>query len=200
MQPGTLFYAVGASGVGKDALINGAIRLLQGTHRYELARRAITRPAGNGEDHEPVDDAEFDARLAKGAFLHTWAAHGLRYGLPSSIVDHLRVGRNVIANGSRANIPAISDDLGRLVIIEITAPREALRDRILSRGPRRPVCFFCTPPHCLKWNATPAFTHGSRIDLTHSGSIGRAAGAGALGGTLWITNPDEAGHFPTSKL
>jgi ribose 1,5-bisphosphokinase PhnN len=64
MQPGTLFYAVGASGVGKDALINGAIHLLQGTHRDELARRAITRPAGNGEDHEPVDDAEFDARLA----------------------------------------------------------------------------------------------------------------------------------------
>jgi thymidine phosphorylase len=138
MQPGTLFYAVGASGVGKDALINGAICLLQGTHRYELARRAITRPAGNGEDHEPVDDAEFHARLAKGAFLHTWAAHGLRYGLPSSIVDDLRAGRNVIANGSRANIPAISDDLGRLVIIEITAPREALRDRILSRGRETP--------------------------------------------------------------
>jgi thymidine phosphorylase len=134
MQPGTLFYVVGASGVGKDALIDGAMRLLRGTHRYELARRAITRPAGNGEDHEPVDDAEFDARLAKGAFLHTWAAHGLRYGLPSSIVDGLRIGRNVIANGSRANIPAMSDDLGRLVVIEITAPREVLRDRILSRG------------------------------------------------------------------
>jgi thymidine phosphorylase len=142
MQPGTLFYVVGASGVGKDALINGAIRLLQGTHRYELARRAITRPAGNGEDHEPVDDAEFDARLAKGAFLHTWAAHGLRYGLPSSIVDDLRAGRNVIANGSRANIPAISDDLGRLVIIEITAPREALRDRILSEQMGSELIFF----------------------------------------------------------
>jgi thymidine phosphorylase len=70
MQPGTLFYAVGASGVGKDALINGAIRLLQGTYRYELARRAITRPAGNGEDHEPVDDAEFDARLGSLCVLH----------------------------------------------------------------------------------------------------------------------------------
>jgi hypothetical protein len=30
MQPGTLFYVVEASGVGKDALINGAIRLLKG--------------------------------------------------------------------------------------------------------------------------------------------------------------------------
>jgi thymidine phosphorylase len=59
MQPGTLFYVVGASGVGKDALINGAIRLLQGTQRYELARRAITQPAGNGEDQESLkDDSE----------------------------------------------------------------------------------------------------------------------------------------------
>jgi thymidine phosphorylase len=91
VQPGTLFYVIGVSGVGKDALINGAILLPRGTQRYELARRAITRPAGNSEDHEPVDDAEFDARLAKGAFLHTWAAHGLRHGLPSSIVDDLRV-------------------------------------------------------------------------------------------------------------
>lgn len=134
MQRGTLFYIIGASGVGKDALITEAMRLLQGARRYVQARRAITRPAGSGEDHEPVDDVEFDARLAKGAFLHTWAAHGLRYGLPLSIVDDLHVGRNVIANGSRANVPAISDDVGRLVILEITAPREMLRDRILSRG------------------------------------------------------------------
>ena len=134
MQRGTLFYIIGASGVGKDALITEAMRLLQGARRYIQARRVITRPAGSGEDHEPVNDAEFDARLATGAFLHTWAAHGLRYGLPLSIVDDLRAGHNVIANGSRANIPAISEDMGRLVIIEITAPREVLRDRILSRG------------------------------------------------------------------
>src|SRR5215471_618461 len=77
MQAGTLFFIVGASGVGKDTLVAEAMRLLQGTHRYMQVRRAITRPAGNGEDHEPVGDAEFDARLSKGAFLHSWAAHGL---------------------------------------------------------------------------------------------------------------------------
>ncbi|SHN61758.1 phosphonate metabolism protein/1,5-bisphosphokinase (PRPP-forming) PhnN [Bradyrhizobium erythrophlei] len=134
MQAGILFYIVGASGVGKDTLVTEAMRQLRGTHRYVQARRVITRPAGNGEDHEPVDDAEFDARISKGAFLHTWAAHGLRYGLPLSIADDLRAGRNVIANGSRAAIPEVSEDLGRLVVIEITAPREVLRERITSRG------------------------------------------------------------------
>lgn len=64
-----------------------------------------------------------DARLSKGAFLHSWAAHGLRYGLPLSIVNDLRAGHNLIANGSRAAIPEISPDKGRLVVIEITAPR-----------------------------------------------------------------------------
>src|SRR5215472_3709763 len=112
MQAGTLFFIVGASGVGKDTLVAEAMRLLQGTHRYMQVRRVITRPAGNGEDHEPVSDAEFDARLSKGAFLHSWAAHGLRYGLPLLIVNDLRAGHNVIANGSCTAIPEISPDKG----------------------------------------------------------------------------------------
>ena len=56
MQAGTLFFIVGASGVGKDTLIAEAMRLLQGTHRYMQVRRVITRPAGNGEDHKPVSE------------------------------------------------------------------------------------------------------------------------------------------------
>jgi thymidine phosphorylase len=72
--------------------------------------------------------------LRRGLFFRSWAAHGLRYRLPLSIVNDLRAGHNVIANGSRAAIPEISPDKGRLVVIEITAPRAVLRERILSRG------------------------------------------------------------------
>ena len=39
-----------------------------------------------------------------------------------------------------------------------------------------PVLFLFTPPHCLKWNATAAALHWSRIERTHSIRIGLAFG------------------------
>ena len=54
MRAGSFVVVVGASGVGKDTLIEGAMKILAPTGRYVQARRTITRPAGPGEDHEPV--------------------------------------------------------------------------------------------------------------------------------------------------
>ena len=134
MRAGSFVVVVGASGVGKDTLIEGAMKILAPTGRYVQARRTITRPAGPGEDHEPVSLDEFARRDAAGGFLQSWEAHGLRYGLPASLRDELAAGRNVIANGSRASLPHLIGKLDQLVVIEITAPRRALRERILERG------------------------------------------------------------------
>ncbi len=134
MRTGFLFVVVGASGVGKDTLIAGAMAALAPTGRYKQARRVITRPAGPGEDHEPVSTGEFAAREAQGEFLQTWDAHGLRYGLPASLRDELAAGRHVIANGSRAAVPQLAGQVDRLVVVEVTAPADTQRARILRRG------------------------------------------------------------------
>ena len=135
MRPGTFFLVVGPSGAGKDSLIDGARKLLEPTGRYVFARRVVTRPAGSpGEDHEAATDEAFDAREAKGDFLITWGAHGLRYGLPVELKRLVEAGRNVIANGSRATIAALAARLPRFVVVEVTAPPEVLAARIAGRG------------------------------------------------------------------
>ena len=52
---GTLHLVVGPSGVGKDTLIAAARAV-----RPDLIvpTRMVTRPAGPGEDHEPVSEGE----------------------------------------------------------------------------------------------------------------------------------------------
>lgn len=135
MRQGTFFLIVGPSGAGKDSLIDGARTLLEPTGRYVFARRVVTRPAGSpGEDHEAATDEAFDAREAKGDFLITWGAHGLRYGLPAELKRLVEAGRNVIANGSRATIAALAARLPRFVVVEVTAPPEVLAARIAGRG------------------------------------------------------------------
>jgi len=134
MRTGCFFFVVGASGVGKDTLIAGAMQALGPTGRYIQARRVITRPEGPGENHEPVSDAEFDAREAAGGFLLAWEAHGQRYGLPATLRDHLAASVNVIVNGSRAALPLLVGRVPNLVVVEVTAPPAALRDRIIGRG------------------------------------------------------------------
>ncbi|HEV2512508.1 phosphonate metabolism protein/1,5-bisphosphokinase (PRPP-forming) PhnN [Bosea sp. (in: a-proteobacteria)] len=135
MRQGTFFLVVGPSGAGKDSLIDGARTLLEPTGRYVFARRVVTRPAGSpGEDHEAATDEAFDAREARGDFLITWGAHGLRYGLPAELKRLVEAGRNVIANGSRATIAALAGHLPRFVVVEVTAPPEVLAARIAGRG------------------------------------------------------------------
>jgi len=132
---GVFFFVVGPSGAGKDTLIDGAKALLAPTGRYVFAQRVITRPAGSpGEDHASVTEAEFAASEQAGAFLVTWDAHGLRYGLPSELADALAAGRNVVANGSRAVVGKLMDLVPRLVVVEVTAPAHVLAQRIALRG------------------------------------------------------------------
>lgn len=78
LGPGAFVAVVGASGVGKDSLIDYAKARCDAT----LVRRVSTRPPGDGEVHQPVSVAEFEARCARGEFAVRWTAHGLRYDIP----------------------------------------------------------------------------------------------------------------------
>src|SRR5437868_4949290 len=118
---GRLFFVVGPSGSGKDTLLNGAKGALAADGRVVFAPRVITRPAGVGnEDHLPCGPEEFDRRIAAGAFLIHWSAHGLKYGIPIHLVDHLAAGRNVVVNGSRAAVAELLGKTGNVTVVEIS--------------------------------------------------------------------------------
>ncbi|HWK47798.1 MAG TPA: phosphonate metabolism protein/1,5-bisphosphokinase (PRPP-forming) PhnN [Stellaceae bacterium] len=135
MAAGTLFFVIGPSGSGKDTLIEGAKAALSAGGRYVFARRVITRAAGSpGEDHDGVTAASFAELERAGHFLIAWDAHGLRYGLLAALAGELESGRHVIANGSRAMVADLAARVGRLVVIEVTAPKEILAERLRRRG------------------------------------------------------------------
>lgn len=124
-----LFLVVGPSGAGKDTLLSGAVAV---EPRLHWARRVITRPeSAGGEPFEGVTEPEFADRLARGAFVLHWEAHGLRYGVPFA---ELPKGRDVLVNGSRAAIPQALAAFPDLRIIHITAPVPVLAKRLAARG------------------------------------------------------------------
>jgi len=135
MARGTLFLVVGPSGVGKDTLIDGARRALTGDPRFAFPSRVITRPSdAGGEAHEAVDAEEFRRREERGAFALAWQAHGLSYGIPRAIEDHLGALRHVIVNVSRAVIPTARTRFQPLRVVEVWAPAAVLAERLAARG------------------------------------------------------------------
>jgi ribose 1,5-bisphosphokinase len=131
-MPGRVFAVVGPSGAGKDTLIASARAVRRDLH---VVRRVITRPEeAGGEPFEGVTPAEFAARDAAGAFVLTWEAHGLRYGIPTSALDAVSEGRDVIFNGSRAMLVEAWEVFPNQTVILVTAPIQVLAERLATRG------------------------------------------------------------------
>ena len=84
---GKLFVIVGASGVGKDTLLNEIKRKLTNFH---FVKRYITRTLDkNGEDHIPISNTDFQNKVKDGFFLLCWQAHSLSYGILKYLDDAL---------------------------------------------------------------------------------------------------------------
>ncbi len=132
---GVLFLVVGPSGVGKDSVLDGAKIALKNDARFVFARRVITRPAeAGGEDFCGVTQTEFDRLEKNDEFFATWQAHGLSYGLPADLLDHLTAGCHLVANVSRAALQRIVDDVPNSIIVEITASPETIAGRLRARN------------------------------------------------------------------
>lgn len=132
---GTFVAVVGASGVGKDSLIGFARARLEATGRVVFVRRVVTRSADSrSEDHDTMDEVSFAQAEASGRFALSWAAHGLRYGLPVQLEDDLAAGRVVVANLSRSVIPMLVERYPAAVVVLVTADRDIIERRLANRG------------------------------------------------------------------
>ncbi len=129
-----LILIVGPSGAGKDTLLNGARAALADQPAFHFVRRVITRPVVAGEEvHEPVTEAVFLRRQEGGEFALSWRAHGLYYGVPIDIAQHLAQGRIVVVNVSRAVVAEAARRFP-VAVIEVSAPADILARRLAARG------------------------------------------------------------------
>jgi len=132
---GALILVVGRSGVGKDSVLDGAREALGGDGRFVFARRVITRKADPAaEDHDALSEDAFLATESHGMFALSWRAHGLCYGIPVTLEEDMAAGRTVIANVSRAIIPAAYERYPQTHVLMITARPEVIAERLAARG------------------------------------------------------------------
>jgi ribose 1,5-bisphosphokinase len=132
--PGALVAVCGPSGAGKDSLLRRVQQMNFDADRVMFPRRIVTRPVSDFEDHDTATPENFERMLASDGFAFWWDAHGLKYGLPVSIDDDIRVGRCIVCNVSRTIIPELRNRYMRVVSVLITAPHEILAARLAARA------------------------------------------------------------------
>jgi len=132
VTPGRLIAVVGPSGVGKDSVMQGVVKVSPKLH---LVRRVITRaPDLGGEDYDAVSESQFQDLVSNGAFAVHWGAHGLFYGIPQSVRHQLNKGTDCLANFSREALQAGADAFPDFVALNLTATPETLATRLAARG------------------------------------------------------------------
>jgi ribose 1,5-bisphosphokinase len=171
LGPGRLVLVVGPSGAGKDTLIGLAREACAGDGNIVFPRRVVTREASAHENNEAVSATLFGQMLAHGNFAFQWEAHGLRYGLPYSIVDDVRAGHVVVVNVSRAVIESARRSYANVTVVSVTAPRDVLAQRLAARarpsdgqlGDRLRRTVISAEPDVIIDNTGPAEDHAAEL-------------------------------------
>jgi phosphonate metabolism protein PhnN/1,5-bisphosphokinase (PRPP-forming) len=136
--PGAVVLVVGPSGAGKDALIAGARAALGGDDRYIFVERHVSRAAHAAEGHVSLSDAAFADAAARREYALTWTAHGLNYGIPATIDEHIRSGGTAVFNASRAIVAEARQHYAHPRVVLIDCPAEIRAARIALRGREQP--------------------------------------------------------------
>jgi ribose 1,5-bisphosphokinase len=132
---GVLLYVIGASGCGKDSLMQQARAALAQDTNVVFAHRYITRPPdAGGENHVALSEDEFASRVSRKLFPLHWHSHGLHYGIGCELNHWLAQGMTVVLNGSRAYLHEASSRYPELVPLLVEVSPEVLRERLSRRG------------------------------------------------------------------
>ena len=127
---------VGPSGVGKDTVMAA---LQKSRPDLSLVKRHITRsPESIGEDHYALSSEEFSKAVDQQKFVLSWTAHGLLYGVSHEAIQKLCRGQDMLINLSRNMLEEADDVFDRLIVINLTAPKDVLLSRLEKRG-REPI-------------------------------------------------------------
>ncbi len=134
----SLFYVIGPSGAGKDAIMQAA-RLALAGKPVLFAHRYITRATADAsENFVQLSTAEFEQRQRLGLFWLTWQSHQLAYGVGCEVRDWLHQGIRVVVNGSRQALPEVSaicaQDGVTLVPVWVQCEISVLAQRLRARG------------------------------------------------------------------
>lgn len=134
MADARLFYVVGASGSGKDSLIDYARKHVKSDTPVIFAHRYITRPYNaGGENHIELGEEEFEMRRQRGCFALHWKSHGLQYAIGIEINQWLAKGIHVVVNGSRAYMPYARIHYPEILPVLIRVHPDKLRERLQNR-------------------------------------------------------------------
>lgn len=132
----TLYYLVGASGSGKDSILNCFKEEYWHQCQFPavIAHRYITRRTDATEAAISLSKEEFDLRQQHGFFALDWHANGLNYGIGVEIEQWLAAGVSVIVNGSRAYLNTALDRFsGRFHSIHVEVSEAVLVERLINR-------------------------------------------------------------------
>jgi guanylate kinase len=132
-----VFVITGPSGVGKGTLIRG---LLARIPELELSVSATTRTPRPGErdgvEYHFLSDAEFDRKVAAGAFVEHANYSGRRYGtLRSELERRTAAGIPVVLEIEVQGARQVRRTLPDAIQVFIAPPSDhALRERLVGRG------------------------------------------------------------------
>ena len=130
-----LFYVIGASGAGKDSILNYARQHIEKSAPVTFSHRYITRPAhAGGENHIELSEQEFENRLQHHCFAMHWHSHGLHYGVGMEVHTWMRSGLNVVVNGSRAYLEQATRLFPDIIPVHIIVSHDVLAQRLAVRG------------------------------------------------------------------
>lgn len=131
---GAFVFVVGPSGAGKDTLLDGARARLADEPRFIFPRRVVTRPTDTTENHISMGVTAFLEAREQGAFVFSWQAHGLYYGIPSDTGAAVRSGSIVVVNCSRRIIPEARQRYPDAKVVLVDCPPELRAERLALRG------------------------------------------------------------------
>ena len=133
-----IFYLVGASGAGKDTMLNAyKQRAISQQEKIIIAHRYITRihtDATQDENFISLSNEEFIFRKNNQLFALNWQANNCCYGVGIEIDAWLNSGLSIIVNGSRSYLPAGQKKYPKsLVTVMVDVSENILRQRLLKR-------------------------------------------------------------------
>jgi ribose 1,5-bisphosphokinase len=132
--PGRLLFIVGASGAGKDSLINTAVAHALLQDKLLLAPRVVTRSNQQSGSDQALTEQEYLKQRNAGIYLFSWQAHGYYYGIENDILLQLKEGNNILVNGSRAYIDSARENHPDVIIVGVEAKQQHLQKRLQKRG------------------------------------------------------------------